>query len=128
MNLWTAVLEELGEYELLAKLGEGGMGVVFKTRHTLLDRVVAVKVLPKSLTRDARAVTRFLREIQAIGRLSHPNIVQAHDARNVEGTTVLVMEYFDGLDLSQLVKREGRLGIAEACELVRQAAVGLPCA
>jgi len=118
-------LGRLGEYELLAKLGEGGMGVVYKARHMLLDRVVAVKVLPKALTSDSRAVIRFLREIKAIGGLSHPNIVQAHDARNVEGTTILVMEYVDGLDLSQLVKREGRLGIAEACELVRQAAVGL---
>ena len=116
---------ELGEYELLEELGHGGMGTVYKARHTLLRRVVAVKVLSKSLTSDSRAVSRFLREIEAIGSLSHPNIVQAHDARNVEGTTILVMEYVDGLNLSELVNRAGRLGVADACELVRQAAVGL---
>ena len=116
---------ELGEYELLEELGHGGMGTVYKARHTLLRRVVAVKVLSKSLTDDSRAVTRFLREIEVIGSLSHPNIVQAHDARNVEGTTILVMEYVDGLNLSELVNRAGRLGVADACELVRQAAVGL---
>ena len=121
----STVFDGLGEYELQAKLGAGGMGVVYKARHTLLDRIVAIKVLPHELTRETRAVTRFLREIKAIGSLSHPNIVQAYDARNVEGTTILVMEYVDGLDLSRLIKREGHLSVADACELVRQAAVGL---
>ena len=118
-------LGRLGEYELLAKLGEGGMGAVYKARQTRLDKIVALKVLPKDRTGDPHAVARFEREMKAIGGLSHPNIVQAYDARDIEGTTVLVMEYVEGLDLAQVVQRHGTLPIADACELVRQVAVGL---
>ena len=116
---------ELGEYELLAKLGQGGMGAVYKARHTRLDRIVAVKVLPKEKTTDERAVARFEREMKAVGRLNHPNIVQAYDARDIAGTTVLVMEHVDGADLSHIVKRHGPLKLSDACELIRQAALGL---
>jgi serine/threonine protein kinase len=115
----------LGEYELLAKLGEGGMGTVYKARQVRLDKIVALKLLPRDRTGDPLAVTRFEREMKAVGRLSHPNIVQAYDARDIEGTTVLVMEYVEGCDLSQLVRRVGPLPVADACELVRQAALGL---
>jgi len=116
---------QLGEYRLLGKLGQGGMGTVYKALHTELDRVVALKVLPMGRLADDRAVARFKREIQAAGRLEHPHIVRALDAREVEGTRFLVMEYVDGLDLSELVQRLGPLPIADACELVRQAALGL---
>ena len=118
-------LGRLGEYELLAKLGQGGMGAVYKARQTRLDKIVALKVLPKHRTGDPQAIARFEREMKAIGGLTHANIVQAFDARDIEGTTVLVMEYVEGLDLSQLIRRQGRLPIADACELVRQTAVGL---
>ncbi len=118
-------LETLGEYRLLEKLGQGGMGTVYKALHTKLDRVVALKVLAQGRVHDARRLARFEREMKAVGRLNHPNIVQAHDAREIEGTTVLVMEYVDGLDLSELVRLCGRLSIADACELARQAAEGL---
>ena len=91
-------LGQLGEYELLAKLGEGGMGAVYKARQTRLDKIVAPKVLPKDRTGNPHAVARFEREMKAIGSLSHPNIVQAYDARDIENTTVLVMEYVEGLD------------------------------
>jgi serine/threonine protein kinase len=124
-NDLTGGLGRLGEYELLAKLGEGGMGAVYKARQTRLGKIVALKVLPKDRTGDPQAVARFEREMKAIGGLSHPNIVQAYDARDIEGTTVLVMEYVEGLDLAQVVQRHGALPIAEACELVRQAAAGL---
>jgi len=115
----------LGEYELLAKLGEGGMGAVYKARQTRLDKIVAIKVLPKERTENAQARARFEREMKAVGRVSHPNIVQAHDARDIEGTTVLVMEYVDGLDLGEVVRRLGRLGVADACAIIYQAALGL---
>ena len=104
-----ADLGRLGEYQLLAKLGEGGMGAVYKARQTRLKKIVALKVLPKERTADPRAVTRFEREMEAVGQLSHPNIVQAHDARDIEGTTVLVMEYVDGKDLGDVAEV---LGIA----------------
>jgi serine/threonine protein kinase len=118
-------LGRLGEYELLAKLGVGGMGTVYKARQTRLGKIVALKVLASERTSDPRAVARFENEMKAVGQLSHPNIVQALDARDIEGTTVLVMEYVDGVDLSKLVQRTGPLPIADACELIRQTAVGL---
>ena len=91
----------LGEYQLIAQLGEGGMGRVYKARHTRLDRIVALKVLPRGRIADPRAVARFEREMKAVGRLDHPNIVQAYDAREIDGTPVLVMEFVDGLDLAR---------------------------
>lgn len=118
-------LKRLREYELLEKLGEGGMGAVYKARHTRLDKIVAVKMLPSQRMQDQAAVARFDREMRAVGKLDHPHIVRAFDAGEVEGTHFLVMEYVEGLDLSQLVKRHGPLKIADACELVRQAALGL---
>ena len=118
-------LHELGEYLLLEKLGEGGMGTVYKARQTRLKKIVALKVLSKERTTDPRAVTRFEREMEAVGQLVHPNIVQAFDARDIETTTVLVMEYVDGQDLTHVLKCIKPLRIPDACELIRQAAVGL---
>ncbi|MCY2995819.1 MAG: SUMF1/EgtB/PvdO family nonheme iron enzyme, partial [Planctomycetota bacterium] len=115
----------LGEYRLLEKLGEGGMGAVYKARHTVLDRLVAIKVLPRSRLQDPAAGLRFLREITLIAQLNHPHVVQAYDAREVEGVRFLAMEYVDGVDLNKLVRQCGPLPIPDACELVRQAALGL---
>jgi len=116
---------QLGEYQLLEPLGEGGMGLVTKAVQPGLDRVVALKILPGELAGDARAVGRFQREMKAVGRLDHPNIVRAYDARQIEGHLVLVMECVEGLDLAELVDRLGPLPPADACELARQAALGL---
>ena len=118
-------LKRLREYELQAELGQGGMGTVYKARHVKLGRTVAVKVLPKHLVESRDAVLRFEREMEAIGRLDHPNIVRATDAGEVDGTSYLVMEYVDGADLSRVVKAAGTLPIADACEVARQAALGL---
>jgi WD40 repeat protein/tRNA A-37 threonylcarbamoyl transferase component Bud32 len=115
----------LGSYLLLDKLGEGGMGAVFKARHQKLGRIVAVKVIrPQHLARDG-ALRRFQREIQAAARLVHPNVVHAYDAEEVGGTCLLVMEYVEGTDLARVVKQRGPLPDQEACEYVRQAALGL---
>lgn len=70
----------LGDYVLLAKIGAGGMGQVFKARHQHMDRLAAIKLLPPAMTKDEAAVKRFQREVKAAAKLSHPNIVQAHDA------------------------------------------------
>jgi len=118
-------LGQLGEYRLLEKLGEGGMGTVYRALHTGLGRIVALKVLSGGRTEDEQAVARFQREMKAVGRLDHPNIVRAHDAREIDGQLALVMEFVDGLDLGELVERLGPLPVADACELVRQAAAGL---
>ena len=116
---------QLGPYRLLDKLGAGGMGTVYKAIHTRLDRVVAVKVLGKTRLDDAEAVARFEREMKAVGRLQHPHIVHATDADEEGGVHYLVMEFVEGIDLSVLQRRLGILPVAEACELIRQAAIGL---
>lgn len=121
----VAKLENLSEYRLLEPIGAGGMGTVYKARHMKLDRQVAVKVLPQRCMSDSTAIARFEREMRAVGRLNHPNIVGAMDAREVDGTHFLVMEFVPGTDLSNLVAECGPLPIPDACELIRQAAVGL---
>jgi serine/threonine protein kinase len=125
----TADLDRLpktiGEYEIVRPIGSGGMGNVFLARHTKLGREVALKVLASHRLADSRTVDRFEAEMRAVGRLSHPNVVTAHDAREVDGTAVLVTEFVSGLDLGQLLQRTGALKVAEACEIVRQVAVAL---
>jgi serine/threonine protein kinase len=120
--------EAIGPYRVVARLGRGGMGAVYKAVHPKLKREVAVKVLPARRMGDPAAIVRFEREMEAVGALAHPNIVAAHDAGEVDGQHYLVMEYVDGLDLSALVRRVGPLPIAEACEIIRQAALGLDAA
>ena len=104
----------LGNYVLLEKIGAGGMGQVFKARHRVMNRIVAVKVLPAGMTRDQAAIARFHREVQAAAKLNHPNIVTAHDADCANGVHFLVMECVEGHDLSALVKKQGRLPVAQA--------------
>jgi serine/threonine protein kinase len=116
---------QLGQYELLELLGQGGMGTVYKAVHGLLKRVVALKVLSQEHVTDANAVARFRREMEAVGRLQHPHIVQASDANEVGGTHFLVMEYVEGLDLAQVVALKGPLAVPEACAIIHQALTGL---
>ncbi len=115
----------LGDYVLLERLGEGGFGQVFKARHQLMNRVVAVKVIRKDRLGNAEAVRRFQREIRAAAQLSHPNIITAYDAALVGDTYLLVMEFVAGVDLKRLVELRGPLPVPEACGYVRQAALGL---
>lgn len=116
---------QVGEYEVLRPIGQGGMGRVFLARHTKLGRLVALKVLAAHRLADTRMQSRFEQEMQTIGRLSHPNIVAAHDAREVEGTAVLVTEYIDGLDAAKIAQKAVKLSIADACEIARFVSVAL---
>jgi tRNA A-37 threonylcarbamoyl transferase component Bud32 len=115
----------LGNYTILDKIGAGGMGQVFKAEHRRMKRVVAIKTLPKAFLKDAAAVARFQREVEAVAKLSHPNIVAAFDADEAGGVNFLVMEYVEGSDLSALVKKCGPLSVAKAVNYILQAARGL---
>ena len=119
---------QLGPYQLLDKLGEGGMGAVYKARHVKLGRLVALKVLPPHVLSRPDALARFEREMMAVGSLQHPNVVQAHDAGEIGGVHYLSMEYVEGQDLHELVKAKGPMSIANACKVIRQAALGLAAA
>ncbi|HWG47180.1 MAG TPA: bifunctional serine/threonine-protein kinase/formylglycine-generating enzyme family protein [Gemmataceae bacterium] len=114
----------LGHYVLLERLGEGGMGQVFKAREQRLGRIVALKILRKELVKPD-LIRRFHQEIQAAARLSHPNVVHAYDAEQVGDAHIFAMEYIAGIDLSRLIKQSGSLPVPQACEYIRQAALGL---
>ena len=113
------------DYQLQEPLGHGGMGTVYRALHVRLQRCVAFKLLPTRRLRDSTAVARFEREMQAVGQLDHPAIVRAMDAGEIDGQHFLAMELVDGVDLARLVRHHGPLDRESACELVRQAAVGL---
>jgi len=115
----------LGQYVLLERIGEGGMGQVFRARHQNLGRVVALKLIRQDRLGNALAGKRFRREIQAAAQLTHPNIVLAFDADQVGDTHFFAMEFVEGIDLARLVLKEGPLPAAQACDFIRQAALGL---
>lgn len=115
----------LGNYLVLDKIGQGGMGLVLKAEHRRMRRIVALKVLHARALASKAAVQRFHREVQAAARLIHPHIVTAFDADEYRGTHFLVMEYVEGTDLSTLVKLQGPLPLARALDCVLQAASGL---
>src|SRR5436305_247172 len=115
----------LGSYDIVAPLGAGGMGEVYRARDTKLGRDVAIKILPELFAGDSERVARFEREAQALAALNHPNIAQIFgletpDGRN--GTVALVMEFVDGESLGQKIEshRASGLGISESLRIARQ--------
>ncbi len=116
--------EVIEDYEILEKIG-GNMGWVFKARHRLLNKVVALKLLPAESMADPNRLERFEREIRVLGQLEHPNLVTAADARRMDSWHFVAMEWIEGLDLYHLVKTHGAFPINAACEAARQAALGL---
>ena len=117
--------DQLGPYRVGRELGRGAMGAVYEATHTRLKRKVALKLLPEILKANAAQRARFSREMEAVGRLDHPNIVRAMDAGEIDDVCYLTMELAVGLDLQQLLERVPRLEPATACEIVRQVACGL---
>lgn len=115
----------IGKYKVLERLGSGGMGQVFLCEHKLMRRRVAVKVLPTAKAADQASLDRFNREARAAAALDHPNIVRAFDIDQDDNLHFLVMEYVDGTNLQDLVKKAGRLDPVRACHYVYGAAVGL---
>lgn len=122
-------LPVLGEYLIEALIGAGGMGQVFRARHRTMDRLVALKVLPRALSEDPLAVERFYSEVRATARLMHPNIVTAFDAgcfREANSPVhYLVMELIEGEVVSDRLARVGPLGVQEVVEILRQSTSAL---
>ncbi|MBN1588350.1 MAG: serine/threonine protein kinase, partial [Pirellulales bacterium] len=115
----------LGKYKLLDHLGTGGMSSVYLAEHLLMQRRVAIKVLPKNRVEDTSYLERFHREAMAGGNMDDPNVVRAYDVDCEGKVHYLVMEYVDGSDLQSLVKKNGPLDYAVAADYIRQAARGL---
>ena len=126
-NIPAALLDH-PRYRIINLLGWGGMGVVYKAEHRVMERPVALKVISRRFISNPLAVERFQREVRTAARLTHPNIVVAHDADQAGDLHFLVMEFVDGLSLAQLVERKGPLPTSTASTFVRQAALGLQAA
>jgi serine/threonine protein kinase len=131
LNRWQAkqLLEgrtkfSLGPYRIADYIGQGGMGQVFKAEHSVLGRVVAIKVLPRSKS-TPEAINNFNREIRAQAKLDHPNLVRAFDAGEDGNVHFLVTEYVPGTDLRKLVRRNGPQGMEAAARIISQVAEGL---
>jgi serine/threonine-protein kinase len=118
----------LGQYKILDEIGRGGMGRVFKAEHQTMKRLVALKVLAPEVLSTERAQELFLREVRVVAQLAHPNIVTAFDASAAGGRFYLVLEYVDGPNLEQLVRKQGPLSVGLACDYIAQVASGLQCA
>jgi serine/threonine-protein kinase len=115
----------LGNYILLERLGEGSMAKIFKARRRDRSDLVAIKVLRHEHVSNPQTLRRFQREVWAIAQLSHPNIVRMLEAHEQEESYYFVMEYVEGIDLGWLVQSLGPLAADEACDYIRQAALGL---
>ncbi len=114
----------LGHFQVLERLGEGGMGVVYKARDTHLDRSVAIKILPAGKVSDPQRKARFIREAKAASALNHPNIITIHDIASDEGLDFIVMEHVAGKTLDQIIPRKG-MKLGEALKIAAQVADAL---
>jgi predicted Ser/Thr protein kinase len=119
-----AVAEKIGKYEVVERIGRGGMGVIFSARDPMLNRPVALKVI-SALEVTAELRSRFFREAQACARLSHPNIVTVYDMGEDDGRLFIVMELLEGEDLRQLIGRRAPLAVEEMLPIMQQVCDGL---
>jgi hypothetical protein len=114
-----------GRYEILDKIGEGAMGVVYRAKDAALGRMVALKMLSSELGGEQELHERFLREAEAIGRLSHPHIVTVYDMREAEGQLYMAMELLEGDDLRRLIEKRIDIALADRVRILAQIASGL---
>ena len=119
--------QTISHYRIVAKLGEGGMGVVYKAEDTTLERTVALKFLAQHLLNDEEAKERFLREAKAAAALSHPNICTVYEIAEVDGKTFIAMEFVKGETLEERIAA-GPLTLKDALDIGRQVADGLEAA
>ncbi len=114
-----------GRYQIVGELGRGGMGIVYKVKDTALDRLVAFKVLPQTLTENEQAVTNFIREAQAAAKLNHPNIVTVYDTGEQNGRYYIAMEYVEGTTIKEILKRRGPISPSGILHVLMQIAEAL---
>ena len=114
-----------GDYVVIDKLGQGGMGTVLLAKHRRMDRKVAIKVLPVTVLESKDAVARFFQEVKVAAQLTHPSIVHAYDAGEHHGFHYLVMEYVEGHDLAEVLQQLGPIPATLAVDYISQAASGL---
>ncbi len=117
-----------GRYRIIALLGRGGMGEVYRADDLTLGQPVALKFLPDEAARDQALLERFKNEVRIARRVSHPNVCRVYDVGDVEGHTFFTMEYVDGEDLASLLRRIGRLPEDKALDIARQLCAGLAAA
>ena len=116
---------KIGKYRLLGHLGKGGMSQVYLAEHSVMERLVAIKVLPSRYVENPNYLDRFKREARAVAALDHPNIVRAYDIDQDGNTHYIVMEYVEGRDLQRIVSEDGTLDPIDAADYIAQAALGL---
>jgi len=112
--------KQVGSYLIEKLIGEGGMGEVYLARHSTLDRQAAVKVLSGRFSSDHEWLVRFRREAKILARLDHPNAVRVYDYGQAHGREYLVMEYIDGNDLSQVLKKRGKMRVSDALAITKR--------
>ncbi len=117
-----------GRYRIIALLGKGGMGEVYRADDLTLGQPVALKFLPEEASRDEGLLERFRNEVRIARRVSHPNVCRVYDVGEVDGNTFFTMEYVDGEDLASLLRRIGRLPQDKAVDIARQLCAGLAAA
>lgn len=111
-----------GNYEIQEVIGHGGMGVVYKARHALMDRIVAIKMLQAQLISDSMSVKRFQQESQSASRISHPNVITVYDfGISPSGQPFIVMDYLQGISLADVIKEEGQIGVERSIKILAQA-------
>ena len=104
-------------YELISKIGAGGMGTVYKAKQVSMDRIVAIKVLGGQWSRDRAFVERFQREARAVAKLNHENVISGIDVGEINGIHYFVMEYVDGVPVTAIMRKEGKLGERRCLEI-----------
>ncbi|MBT3955197.1 MAG: serine/threonine protein kinase [Elusimicrobiaceae bacterium] len=124
-SFMSLIGKELGGCILLEKVGEGGMGAVFKSKHKALNRIVCLKVLSPFLSKDEKAIDFFLKEARAIAEIDHPNIVQVYDVGLQDGYHYIIMSYIEGANLSSIIKKKKHLPIDFVVDIFRGVFCGL---
>src|SRR3979411_1701675 len=118
-------VQTIGNYDLLEKIAEGGMGAIYRGRHRQTGQVVAVKIMPPHMASNPVLLKRFEQEFRAASRLDHPNIVRALDYGEAGNSPYLVMELVEGESLGRKIERDGAMAETDAIRIIAQVAQGL---